>query len=221
MEKKRLVLAMVFGVFVLVACATTGVEVLPGDIEKGIAVEKPVWNLGDTWTYKIVTVKSGEKKEIVRKRIVKEIVEEKGKMYYVVSEAQGKVNTCFDVNLNIKYGKDASGKIILHNMPSSLTFNWPLKVGKKWWGRFSWEPLGPDDPPYLDVTVEVVARESVVVMGKEITTFKLVERRYNPRGICLAEITWWYSPEIKNLVKWIDDRWYYQTGELINFSLAH
>ena len=226
MEKKRLVLAMVFGVFFLAACATTGVEVLPGDIEKGIAVEKPIWNLGDTWTYKIVTVKSGEKKEIVRKRIVKEIVEEKGgKKYYVVSTVQGKINSYYDAaNLNLKYVKDANGEVIGRYIPELPVFNWPLKVGKQWGARYSWEsPFAcPNNPPWVDVRVKVVGQEPIFVMGKEIMAFKLLHHRYNPRGLLVCELTQWYSPELKNIVKWTDERQpinYYETGELIKFSL--
>jgi len=227
MEKKRLVLMVVFGMFVLAACATTGgVEVLPGDIEKGIAVEKPIWSIGDTWTYKIVRVKSGEKNEFVQKRIVKEIVEKKGgKKYYVVSAAQGKINRYHDAaNLNLKYVKDASGEVTERYIPEFPMFNWPLKVEKQWGARYSWEsPLaGPDNPPWVDVTVKVVGQEPIFVMGKEIMTFKLLHHRYSQRGLLVCELTQWYSPELKNIVKWTDERQpinYYETGELIKFSL--
>lgn len=220
MEKKRFVLALmvIFVVFIL----TVSAEIRFSNADEKVIVEKPIWNIGDTWTYKMVRSKSGEKNEIIQKRIF--MKEEDG--MYVVSAAQGKINTYYDAaKLNVKYVKDASGKITDRFIPEKPTFNWPLKVGKWWTARYSWQsPLaGPDTPPYVDVTVKVVGWEPIIVMGKEIMTFKLVEQRYNPRGICVSELTQWFSPEIRNVVKWVDDRQpinWYETGELINFFLA-
>jgi hypothetical protein len=184
---------------------------------------KPIWNIGDTWTYKIVTSRGGgEKKEIIQKRIF--LKEEEG--MYVVSAARGNINTYYDAsNLNAKYVKDASGKVIERYIPEKPTFDWPLKVGKKWRARYSWESTfaSPDDPPYVDVTVKVVALEPVTVMGRETMTFKLLEKRYNPRGALVAEITQWVSLEFKNIVKRKDERELakiYSEGELIEFTPA-
>jgi len=184
---------------------------------------KPIWNIGDTWTYKIVTSRGGgEKKEIVQKRVF--LKEEEG--MYVVSAARGNINTYYDAsNLNTKYVKDASGKVTERCIPERPTFRWPLEVGKRWTARYSWQSPAarPDDPPYYDVTVKVVAQEPITVMGKETMTFKLLEKRYNPRGALVAEMTQWVSLEVKNIVKWKDDRELakiYIEGELIEFTSA-
>lgn len=216
----KVLLSILFAI--LTSCATT-IEQTPEISQPATTKEmgKPIWNIGDTWTYKIVTSRGGgEKKEIVEKRIF--VKEEDG--MYVISAGRWNINTYYDAsNLNEKFVKDAAGKVTSRNIPEVPTFHWPLKVGKWWPASYSWQPLGSDDPPYIDVTVKVVAQETITVMGRETITFKLLQKRYNPRGALIAEITQWVSPEFKNIVKWKDDRELakrYSEGELLEFTPA-
>ena len=82
----------------------------------------------------------------------------------------------YDSGLNFKFQKDGDGKTVVSYSPAQPTFNWPLKIKKKWHGRFSWSPRATDDPEYLDVSVGDKI-ETIAVMGREITAFKMIEYR--------------------------------------------
>jgi len=181
-------------------------------------MERPEWLPGDYWRYKATFTERGSKKTLTQERRV--IGQENG--FYV---AVSGTNFRFYYNnaLNSVLTKTPEGKPFETFDPEMPTFRWPLKVGKWWAARYSWNSASRslDDPPYVDVTVKVVGTEYIQILGKEVLTFKLLHRRYNPRGICICEIVQWVSPQFKNTVKWTDDRQpagKYSTGDLVAFT---
>ena len=175
-------------------------------------MEKPNWYVGDSWSYKV----SADGKIAT---ITRTVIQEENSKYYIISSG-GFKRFYNQKTLNLSYTKDKSGKLIDNYIPEKPTFKWPLKVANWWQSRYSWQSpnAGPDEPPYVDVTIKVVTVEPLVIMGKEIITFQLLERRYNPRGVCICELTQWISPEFRNIVKWKDERINkYSEAELIKF----
>ncbi len=195
--------------------------VLTGDERE---IDRFQWFVGDAWTYKVTSqaskaFSSPEEKTIVQKRIV--IKKNVGE--YVVSWAKGKCKETYNSKLNALYWEENGQRVGTYH-PEKPTFKWPLKAGKIWNDRYSVVFATPsfDEPPFIDVVIEAKGLEEINLekFGR-VRAFKMIERRYNPRGACVLEQTRWVAPEFRNIVKWVEERplaGRSSTGELIEFS---
>jgi hypothetical protein len=162
-------------------------------------MDRPEWRIGDTWTYQVKSVETGKTSTLKRT-----VVREENDTYVVRSGSKEDFHN--KQSLNLREARDLSGKILWSYVPDLPLFDWPLKVGKLWRTRFtSTDPQG--ERMTVDVTVEVKALEEVdLLFSKKTAAFKLVEQRYNMRGAQVGEYVWWVSPEMKNIVRWIESR---------------
>ena len=172
-------------------------------------VNRPEWNIGDYWEYKITNImKSGKKKKgytILWKVLKKEMFE--GIECYV--SAQSSMKGYYTLDLNMKgFINEIRSKVFdrAKITPDSMEYSWPLKVGKKWEQSYMMlvESRGrggkgelKENKITVNATYEVVGVEKVEVPAGEFLALKIVRRRVNDT---VSEESW-YSARAKWLVK--------------------
>ena len=102
--------------------------------------------------------------------------------------------------------------------------DWPLYVGKKWKYESEWENNeGTKGKTSQDV--EIVSFEELNVLAGKFMAYRIEYKGIvtNSRGF-KGEMsdTWWYSPDIKNYIKHVNNDGYgVYTNELTYTSLGH
>ncbi|MBA4371453.1 MAG: hypothetical protein C0402_01180 [Thermodesulfovibrio sp.] len=193
--------------FLVFVTATTGyaedMKKPPADYQGAIA-EKPKFDKGDRWEYM--------RRD---KTISHEFVGTQNEtlVFHLQWDAwkdEGKKETEFrnaDLNL-IKVINEKGEEEVM--TPYRGPFNFPLWTGKKWSYSFSSsakvKSSGAGELVTVDAHVKVVAYEQVKVPAGTFRAFKIEETRQNrgaKRGLAQygTTITFWYSPEIKSIIK--------------------
>jgi hypothetical protein len=182
-------------------------------------VGAPVWNVGDKWVFN-----------------------REGPMEVVGSDAQS-YSVKFSGGL---FPKDASGIAIFERSALNIThllngnerkrysdtrrmiFNFPLTIGKQWKGYYETPPVGTWGVNQWHETYQVLGWEDINVRPGKFKSIKLeykIEKSTPRTGPTSKSKAWyWYSPEIKNIVKCQYEKGYdegmgREDWELISFQL--
>jgi hypothetical protein len=173
--------------------------------------QAPIWNVGETWTYKNV-----------KGTFSYEIVESKEDFFLL--RVTGIQNLrAFDkktINHIFSVGKDGQ-KISMAENPFRKVLNFPIFVGKKWSDNI----IGSKGITYIaDLKVEGV--EEIVSEAGKFKTYKIFFEETSMVPLSSGWVRYWYSPEVKMWVKmevektpfWAKQPWL-QDFELISYRL--
>ena len=169
---------------------------LPSMVSAQEKVERPIWNVGDKWVYQ----QEGFM-EVVGIDINGYVVKFSGGIF---QESQTGTAIFSTSNLNILYLVKGT-KLQEYTETRRRLFDFPLTVGNEWKDTF-WRRVAQHTE-----TFSVVGWEEIEVRAGKFRALKLEYKldvdvtgaiRYGampvgPRGI----VGYWYSPEIKNIVK--------------------
>jgi hypothetical protein len=221
MKKNSLVVIVtIFVVFLFLlfpACSFAGDALEP--LKKA---ERPTWQVGDTWIYQ-VTLTDGTK---VNKLSMKMSVVESGdKGYTVVVDKDGEKTTIFyNSDLNVVRETDDKGDLLQSYEPEMPSFKWPLKPGQWWKGSYFSQGKNKQSSASFSLTTEVVGAEALISAdGKEVATIKLISKRENQGKKIRSFVSvreFWYDPQMRFIIKRVDDRSREQSEErnLISFT---
>ncbi len=189
--------------YICEAGANTETEEMPEE------VERPEWNAGDYWEYKITNImKSGEKRKgytSLRKVLKKGEVFEGIECYMSIENS---LRGYYTLDLNLKgFINEIRGKVFdrAKITPDTMEYSWPLEVGKKWEQSYMMaiESRGrggkgelKENKFAVNATYEVVGVEKVAVPAGEFLALKIVRKV----GDVISEECW-YSPRAKWFVK--------------------
>ena len=184
-------------------------------------VNRPEWKIGDEWEHKVTYImKSGEEKEgFTSSQKVLKKEEFEGIMCYVLSpSARCSMRGYYTFDLNVKGFINKVGNKVLNRAkytPDTRTYNWPLKVGKKWEQSYTaitesrgWGGKGElkERKNTINAVLEVVGVEKVKVAAGEFLALRIIKEVDNT----VTEENW-YSPK----VKWFIKRKTYQKNDMI------
>jgi hypothetical protein len=173
------------------------------------SISRPEWLIGDTWTW---TVKGS----LINNTVLgsKTI---RGFEAYEVSEGATKISY-FTKDLSPIQVVDKNGKILYLNDPPMKHWVWPLTPNKKWSFTVYWRDKRSGDSNTIThwAKVESKSLEKVKVPAGEFETVKV------GREAGAWRYEYWYSPEIKNYVKWTTYRsdGTIVTNELFDYKLG-
>jgi hypothetical protein len=172
-------------------------------------VEKPIWQVGDTWVYQ-QTDTDGSK---IIKSVIKIAVVESNDTGYVTAVDNGDKKTVDFYTKEINYVRttDEKGKMVKSCEPEIPVFKWPLEPGKSWQGTYSDHRDNKFDSRFVSLTTEVVGAETIVTTnGQEVATLKLVSKRLTRAGKkivrdkFLGKFETWYDPLSRFVIKRVD-----------------
>lgn len=182
-----LVLLLVLLAGFLVSC-TDGTSINIEDV----SVDRPEWKTGDSWTF---SCSGGQSRE---KRVVSfEVLgEEKFKdaLCYVL-KADDILREYYTYDLNPR-ARLAGNTILVEVIPELRSFDWPLKVGKKWKTTHVLKKMFSYSTEHADF--EVKGMEKIRVPAGRFITFRIVQKN-RLRDRIWQE--WWYSAKAKWFVK--------------------
>jgi|GEM_PF-6078614 len=181
-------------------------------------IERPVWNIGDTWKYQVVSKDGSTVKKFVKTLTVKE-KDAEGYLVFIESEVD-RVFYRYSLNLNFVEAKDEKGTKLENANPEIPTYQWPISVKSKWWKKDYFFSEGLDSGNF-SVTGEVTGAETLIdAEGKEIATIRVLEKRDNQWGRFYQRNHYWLNPSVKNCVKYIRERTRdrREEGNLISFT---
>lgn len=151
-------------------------------------IERPIWALGDTWTY------------IRGKNTYTQSVYEIKENYVLKEEGPNFIYFLFfTTDLNHSYTTDEKGNITYKNDPPMPDYSWPLTPGKKWSGLIYWKDFKTNTSNTIYHYARAVKVETVKVPAGEFEAVKIV------RTAGAWTYTYWYSPKVKKHVKWITE----------------
>ena len=178
----------------------------------------PVWDVGDTWTYLYPNKRQW--------RFVVEKVE--GNFY--IADVGFSDKYCFNKkNLELKHFVNPQGKKVYpldDNLLLGVYMDPPIYVGKKWGKMVSGQSSSRTSLDYLH-EFKVISFEDISVPAGELRAFKIeFKRSVGIRSSDFLKRYIWYSPEVKNLVKFylaeVSGTW--TTGlsdyELVSYNLV-
>lgn len=156
--------------------------------------EQPVYSSGDTWVY----IQKNEKKS-TEKKVKLEFLRVDSDRYVFLKNEKKEYIT--DFNLTIEKRKS-------HGRYPGPVIKFPLEKGKKWsYTHLAGEHGGPDFSKRSierTTTFEVVAYEQVTVPAGTFWAFKVVatvEGGSTLRIYDRGTHTYWYAPDVKQIVK--------------------
>lgn len=187
-----LVLVFIIMGVILGGCSTQKTEQIPSYIQE--KCDAPVWNVGDTWRYKFDNKKEGELK-------VLGIEDFKNTKIYIVGDVYGSSRGGFDVK-TLQYIVDITpdGRKIVPMTDWTLSYDFPLYVGKKWSKMVSGKDADNNPRDYL-FTYKVMSFENITVPAGAFRAFKIEFTQVDYETSSEVKIYIWYSPEVKNKVK--------------------
>jgi len=189
--RKYLFGAILLTSLVLVHCATEQRTVQSTYVPQDKCYA-PVWSVGDSWRYKYDD------------RSWREYRVEKVEGDFYVIKPTPFVGYMFGYdkgNLHLKTYINSEGKKIIPTTESSLLYDFPLYVGKKWSKMLQGLLTDAIQQDYL-YTFEVISLENVTVSAGTFKAFKIEveQNRIGSGNTAISHI--WYSPDVKNLVKY-------------------
>jgi len=174
---------------ILIHCATEPkqVQTIYAPQEK---CELPVWNVGDYWVFQY-NDKNWWSHKVVR--IESDL--------YIIQNLNDRYTYGYDTkSLNLKVYIDSEGKKVIPQTESGLSYDFPLYVGKKWSKMLQGVLTDNREQDYL-YTFQVMSFEEVIVRAGVFKAFKISCER-NRIGSGDTAISYvWYSPEVRNIVK--------------------
>lgn len=182
-----------FAIFLLLSIAAFAESVVVGPQTMSSTVERPVTNVGDSWSYKTRDGRTG----------------------LVLSENTRMVTQVAN-NQNIILSKNVSGAVanIIETAdmntisqdttrftPNTGHFVFPLTVGKTWVAKTEYET--PNYRGSQELNVTVVGYEEVKVLAGTFPAFKIILKGYynSNVGTGSIDIVRWYAPSVRRIVK--------------------
>lgn len=159
-------------VLVILMVISGAAVVLAGDEKQQF--EKPTFSPGDYWVYS--TPEGQKRREYVG--------EEDGYHVFMIKGHK----ELLDADLNIKGD-------------NRITFKFPLHVGKHW--RYEYERKQPQRNFTVIVSCEVKGIERVETAAGTFQALNITcaEDAKLQKGLTLRNYSYWYAPEVKNLIK--------------------
>lgn len=173
----------------------------------------PVWNVGDTWTYVYPNKRQW--------RFVVERVE--GNFY--IADVGFSDKYCFSKkNLELKHFINPQGKKVYplnENQLLGIYMDPPIFVGKKWGKIVSGQSSSRTALDYLH-EFKVLSFEDISLPAGELRAFKIERKRsISGRSSDFVKHYLWYSPKVKNLVKFylveVSGQW---SGGILDYELV-
>lgn len=187
-----LVLVLIIMVVIVSGCATQKTEQVPAYVQE--KCDAPVWNIGDTWRYIFDNKKEGELK-------VLGVEDFKKTKIYIVGDIYSSSRRGFDAK-TLQYIVDITpdGKKIVPMTDWTLSYDFPLYVGKKWSKLVSGEDADNNPRNYL-YKYKVMSFENITVPAGAFRAFKIEFTQVEYVTSSEVKIYIWYSPEVKNKIK--------------------
>jgi len=198
----RLQLLLVSFITFLSSCSIPAAQVKPLD-GSSVKVERPVWQVGDSWTYQTPEGGTTRTDQVVRRD---------GEEYVL---KRGEVDQLrLTPGLSLKQIL-VSGEATDDFTPAIDYFQWPLEVGKPWRVECDCKRKGTPNLLKVLANVTVESYEQVTVPAGSFPAFRV----YYKDGFGRAPYIYWYAPSVKNWVRWEDYR-EKTVWELKSFQLA-
>lgn len=154
-------------------------------------IPRPVWLIGDTWTW----IGTGAKAHTVlgSKNV-------RGFEAYEVESGATRIH--FTKDLSHIQKTDKSGKILYVDDPPMKYWDWPLKPNKKWHQNVYWIDRQSGDSNTITHWSKIASQslEKIRVPAGEFEAVRVI------REAGAWRYEYWYSPEVKNYVKWVTER---------------
>lgn len=164
------------------------------DRTDSVLLKKPIWKLGDEWSYQ---VKAGKADLFEVNRVLRED-EFDGKASYVVKAD--------DVELFV--AKETLSRLAVRQNGKILTkydflqqFSWPISVGRRWTGALVRENAVTKKKRKINLTIIVAKAENVSVLAGTFNAVRIQAYDSN-NGRLMME--YWYAPATKWIVKSIE-----------------
>jgi hypothetical protein len=169
--------------------------------------ERPSWNVGDTWEYKLTQRNDGNKISEYEHQIEKIddgklMIRRSTKNAEGIKIRGGLLTYTADMNYQTVSGKGTTSS------PDSQLLNWPIESGKKYSAESTWINTNNAQNGSDDLKVQVSELEDVTVPAGTFKAYKVSAKGFWNRrdsqfsGSGQAAQTIWYAPEIKRWVKW-------------------
>lgn len=152
--------------------------------------ERPMWNVGDSWTYR---GRGPAGAYTVTRKVLREGIFAARDCYQIEA---GDARYWYTKQLG--YLARTSGEKTVRLASPPEDWQWPLQVGKQWSATVTWTDSGEQERTYVLTGVWMVeAYEEVKVPAGTFKAFK-VSRREIESG---ASQDFWYSSEVKGWIK--------------------
>jgi hypothetical protein len=175
------------------ALLAVGILLIPFAIAQGQIAERPIWRVGDKWTYHQVAGLPPVESDWAR-----EVVESLPNGEFAVRTENGR-SLVFDAETN---SLDSRGPEY-----SWKRFDFPLSVGKHW--TYDRRIGGSLNDGYEKASWEVKAYEKLTVPAGTFDCFRVegVVWRTQSQGVYTPshfhqDMTYWYCPKVKWVAKW-------------------
>ena len=155
--------------------------------------EKPEWKVGYVWKYNWKGPKGSGTltREIIREDYCAEV------RSWIVKI--GKNEFCYTKDLLGELAVMTDGKLITKRTPPRSFVSWPLEVGKEWRDTYLLENAQEKSSRRLVIRRVVSDIEEITIPAGKFAAFKIDSYDQSGGGGLVTE--YWYSPEVKWLVK--------------------
>jgi hypothetical protein len=154
--------------------------------------EAPVWNVGDTWTYKLADGNTQ----------TREVVDVSNDLF--ILKIEGHLSAYDRKTMNLKYLIDEKGKQVEATSGVRKLYDFPIVVNKMWSDTSTSVPVMGKKGGYATYENEfkIVSTEIITTPAGKFECYKIYYHRRNVtsrKGGGSAH--YWYSPEVKAWVK--------------------
>ncbi len=178
--------------------------------------QQPVRQVGDEWTYTIVSngLYMGKRRHMFGGtatyrhqsafRITSRLLDVRSEKVRAFLEDSDHFYTPAGAWIGERLGP---GREDYAEPPLPITL-WPLEVGKRWSATVSYY-LEVDNIPQVQNRFRVIAYESVTVPAGTFEAFHLEHRAFHPEyPTSGSSMDYWYAPAVKNMVKYKGVDWH-------------
>jgi hypothetical protein len=154
--------------------------------------EAPVWNLGDTWTYKFANGNTQ----------TREVVDVSNDLF--ILKIEGHLSAYDRKTMNLKYLIDEKGKQVEAKSGDRKLYDFPIVVNKMWSDTtVSMQVMGKRGGyATYENEFKIVSTEIITTPAGKFECYKIY---YNRRNVTSQKDSgwahYWYSPEVKAWVK--------------------
>ena len=188
-------------------------------------VDRPDWQTGDAWTYRLPDGGT----------VAWKVIDVSARDYTLRRESSDKTQT-------IRVSRDLTLAMLSPHWPVTvgnpfLSIQWPLQVGKNWTRTDNGTAHIPDTPATItstpgiwNTTWTVTQREPLSMTAGTFEAYLLNGQQcFTPtlRNTACAVVRVWYAPEVKNIIRiaWEDSAYFDHTVRgrdqmLVRYSLA-
>lgn len=178
--------------------------------------EAPVWNVGDTWTYKFTDGNTQ----------TREVVEVSNDLFIVKNKESQNLSAYDRKTMNLKHLIDEKGKKVEAITGVRKLYDFPIMVNKMWSDTsVSIPETGGRRYATFENEFKIVSTEIITTPAGKFECYKIYYQRRNVTSQKSGGWAhYWYSPEVKAWVKWEYDMsttfWSSPTNaELISYKI--